>query len=108
MDKNECQSLERMVKLIRPVFQKRPVRKVILFGSWARGFQDKRSDLDLIVVEDTEKRFFRRYDDFDEIFDLLPDMEIDMLIYTPEEFDSMSDRAFVRDAVNNGKLIYEC
>jgi len=101
-------SVDELAERIRPVFQQRPVRKVILFGSWARGTQNHKSDLDLIVIEHTDKRFFQRYDDFNEIYEKIPDIEIDMLIYTPEEFDSIADRAFIRNAIDNGKLIYEC
>lgn len=100
-------SWKEIADCIRPIFHNKPVKQVIIFGSWARGTQDKRSDLDLIIIEDTEKRFFQRYDDFNELFERLGSLEIDMLIYTPKEFESMLDRSFIREAVDNGKLIYE-
>jgi len=39
-------------------------RKVIVFGSVARGDADAFSDLDLIIVADTTRPFFERFKDF--------------------------------------------
>lgn len=40
------------------------VRKVLLFGSLARGDARDHSDIDLIVVKDTQMRFLDRLDEF--------------------------------------------
>jgi predicted nucleotidyltransferase len=40
------------------------VRKVLLFGSLARGDARDHSDIDLIVVKDTTMRFLDRLDEF--------------------------------------------
>lgn len=56
--------------------------KAIVFGSYARGDSDKYSDLDMIVIADTDKTFFKRHDDFDAVFEVWP-RAIDLLIYTP-------------------------
>ena len=40
------------------------VRQVLLFGSLARGDARDHSDIDLIVVKDTQMRFFDRLDEF--------------------------------------------
>jgi hypothetical protein len=34
--------------------------------------------------------------------------DIEVFIYTPKEFESISDRRFIRRAVVEGKVIYEC
>ena len=79
---------------------------VILFGSRARGDDDEHSDVDLIVVYETEKRFLDRLDELYSLWDLPG--AVDMLAYTPEEFERMKgESGFVADAVEQGKVLYE-
>lgn len=44
-----------------------------------------------------------------EVYDALDlDFHVDLLVYTPEEFELLKvGRAFVRNAVKEGKVIYE-
>jgi len=91
-----------------PIFHRHRIRKAILFGSWARGEASPRSDLDLIVVEETDKRFFDRYDGlFAELSRAFPERELDLLIYTPEELAAMAGRRFIASALREGRVIYE-
>jgi uncharacterized protein len=58
------------------------VRKVLLFGSLARGNARDHSDIDLIVVKETQMRFLDRLDEFyDDAREAM-----DILVYTPQEF----------------------
>ena len=41
------------------------------------------------------------------IFELIKDRAIDILIYTPEELESISHRSFIKMIINEGKPIYE-
>ena len=90
-----------------PLFHKTGVHRVILFGSCARGSDTKRSDLDLMIIMDTEQRFFDRFDQFDSIHAVLNDRPVDLLIYTPKELDAISDRPFIKQALKEGVVIYE-
>ena len=66
-------------------------QKIILFGSAARGETDEFSDIDLIVVKETEERFFQRLLD---VTAYLPkDVAIDVLVYTPGEIEAMGKGA---------------
>lgn len=79
------------------------VRLVLLFGSLARGDARDHSDIDLIVVKETEKRFLDRLDEFyDDAREAM-----DILVYTPQEFEEMKERPFVRRALQEGKILYE-
>ncbi|NJR61020.1 MAG: nucleotidyltransferase domain-containing protein [Cyanobacteria bacterium CRU_2_1] len=78
-----------------------------VFGSMATGAIHEWSDIDLIVVKDTPKRFLERTK---EVMQLLqPKVGLDVLVYTSVEFDQLrQNRAFVRDEiVNKGKVLYE-
>ena len=99
--------IDTIKKLLAPVFQKNEVIKAVVFGSASKGSETKKSDLDLMIIKDTRKRFFDRYDEFDEIFKLIKDRAIDILIYTPEELESISHRPFIKMIINERQPIYE-
>jgi predicted nucleotidyltransferase len=93
---------------LTPVFKRHQVMKAILFGSTARGEASKRSDVDLILVQRTDRRFLDRYDGL--LYELnlaLPEIAVDALIYTPEELVQMMRRRFVARALREGQVIYE-
>ena len=98
--------LEDLKKSLNPFFKKHNIIKAIVFGSYARRTENRKSDLDLIIVQQTEKRFFDRYDDITEIYDYLKGVQTDILIYTPEELKRMSARPFIRSALKEGVTIY--
>jgi len=76
-------------ELVREVTQKIVDRfnpkRVIAFGSYARGEHGPESDLDLIVELESEKPFWERTIEVGRIF-LPRDWALDLLVYTPEEF----------------------
>lgn len=104
----EQHSLDEMASRLRTVFEKHCVLRAIVFGSFARGEVSRHSDLDLIVLQDTEKRFLSRYDGLlHEIFQAVPERDIDLLVYTPDELAQMIHRPLIASALKEGKTIYE-
>ena len=95
--------LERVVASIAAL----GVERVILFGSRARGDSDKLSDLDLVVIMHTEKRFLDRLKDVYEA--VMPDFAMDALVYTPEEYARMLDEAnpLIEMVEREGRVVYE-
>ena len=81
--------------------------RAIVFGSYARGTQTRKSDLDLVIVMDTQKRFLDRYDDVKDIHDLVPDVHIEMLIYTEDELRAIAHRPFMRQILREGVVVHE-
>ncbi len=59
--------------------------KAYLFGSFAQNTHTPLSDVDLIVVQTTDLPFCDRAQALSGIYDIWP--RIDLLVYTPEEFD---------------------
>lgn len=94
--------LDRIVSKIKEL----DVEKIILFGSTALGKIHRLSDIDLIIVKKTDKRFLER---LDEVYShLQPRCSVDILVYTPDEFLHMKENNnFLKDAVSEGKIIYE-
>jgi predicted nucleotidyltransferase len=98
------QELERWLPLL--IEHERP-EKIIVFGSYSVGQVHEWSDLDMVIVKETEDRFLERSR---QVLRLLkPKVGLDVLVYTPAEFEQLSrDRAFVRDEiVHKGKVVYE-
>ena len=94
--------LERVTNTLR---KDKEIRLVMLFGSFARGDISGKSDRDRIIIKNTEKKFLDR---LDEIYStLVPNVALDILVYTPEEFKSMKNRSFIMNAVKGGKILYE-
>lgn len=82
------------------------VQKAILFGSMARGDVTIFSDIDLIIVQDTDARFLDRLEPFYAQLDLGAD--VDILVYTPGELADMATwNPLIRRALEEGKVIYE-
>ncbi len=102
------QSLQNIQKNLIPTFRRHNIIKAIIFGSMARGDDSPKSDLDLILVQDTEKRFFDRYDSI--LYELscaVDGRDVEVLIYTPQELIAINQRSFIKTALQEGIIIYE-
>lgn len=91
-----------------PLFNQYEIQKAILFGSHARNEATQHSDIDLILIQNTDRRFLDRYDGILASISLaLPEWDVDLLIYTPEELAAISHRHFIQRALKEGKVLYE-
>ncbi len=82
--------------------------KIILFGSYASGSQNEDSDLDLLIIKDTDQPIQTR--GFDIRMSLLGTMiPFDILIYTNSEFENEKSNSFsfLNSAMKNAKVLYE-
>jgi HEPN domain-containing protein/predicted nucleotidyltransferase len=94
---------ERMVEVLR---QMPAVKKVIAFGSSLSGDIHESSDIDLIVVMETQERFIERGWTLWQV--LKPAVATDLMVYTPHEFEEMVGRSdFVQTAVETGSILYD-
>lgn len=81
------------------------VERISLFGSYARGRIDLFTDLDVLVIMDTDKPFLER---IAEIYGLLAlPVDADILCYTPQEFERMKETAFLKKALADEVVLYE-
>ena len=62
------------------------VKRAVAFGSYARGVADAWSDLDLVIVMETDLPRLERGRLLDDLYDTLP-VSLDILVYTPAEFE---------------------
>ena len=94
-------------RFINLIIKKFNLKKIIIFGSFARGDYHKGSDLDLIIVGEFKERFIDRIGKIIELND--SDLEIDVMVYTEEEFQKMIQerRPFIEQALEEGIVVYE-
>ncbi len=67
------------------------VRELFAFGSFTGADFGKFSDIDLIIIADTEKPFIERSFDYNDVLDIIP--ATDILVYTPSEFRELLNNA---------------
>jgi predicted nucleotidyltransferase len=81
-------------------------RRAYIYGSTARGEADEHSDVDLILVRETDRPFFDRIRD---VMDLVFALgSVDLLIYTPDELAQMlrePGRFFLKDVVREAVIV---
>lgn len=93
--------LEQVVDQLRAM----GARRIVLFGSRARGRARQGSDIDLLVIMDDGRTFKER---MREIYARLEtDADVDILAYSPEEFERVRNRSFFRRVLAEGKVLYE-
>jgi predicted nucleotidyltransferase len=95
-------------KTLLPLFLKHKIDKAILFGSLARNEGSRKSDIDLMIIQNTTKRFLERYDGvLAACSQALPEWDVEIFIYTPEELAKISGRPFIVQALKEGIVLYE-
>lgn len=109
MDKRaSAEELDQIIARLEAIFERHRVRRAILFGSFARGEPSRRSDVDLLVIQQSNKRWLDRYQGIlREVTEAVRGRDVEMLIYTPEELEAMSETHLVAAALREGKTIYE-
>ncbi len=99
-------ALKSELKRVVHELKKAGVERIILFGSLAKDDIGPASDIDLLVVHDTKKRFMDRLLELYEVIN--PRYALDLLVYTPSEYDEMKENSiFVRRILKEGELLYE-
>jgi len=97
---------EKIVREVNP-------RKIVLFGSYAKGTARPDSDLDFLIIEDDPFNAQRsRRAEMARLWMLFPDVRIsiDFLVYSTEEISKLatSKNHVVHHAMSNGRVLYEC
>ena len=93
--------------VVKQIVEKFKPQKIILFGSYARGNPRPESDVDLLVVMDTQLR------EVQQAIQILQEIDyrfgLDLIVHTPKylaERVKMGDW-FLMDVLKEGKVLYE-
>jgi len=96
-----------IVRAVRETAVAYGAQRALLFGSFARGTATRRSDLDVVFVEQTAKPFLARLGRYlDRLTDQLH-LAVDVFVYTPQEFERMQGGSFMNRLAREGKVVYE-
>ncbi len=84
--------------------------KIILFGSIARNEGNTDSDIDMLIIKNSnKKRPFRVKEVFESIRSINRQFPLDVIVYTPEEIQNriaLGDY-FINRVLNEGRILYE-
>ena len=82
--------------------------KIILFGSYAAGNPSNDSDIDLLIIKDTDLPKHKRSFDIQKSLrgSMIP---MDILVYTQKEFEieQLNKYSFISSAIKTSKILYE-
>lgn len=93
--------VDRLVKELDPL-------KIILFGSYSAGKASENSDVDTLIIKESDlPRYKRSVPAYRALSGLI--IPKDILVYTPEEVEEWSEvpQAFISRVIDKGTVIYE-
>ncbi len=81
--------------------------RVVLFGSFARGEAGESSDVDLLIIAESDLPRFKRSRELYKLLRPYP-FAMDLIVYTPEEVErgKKSPVSFVSTVLREGKTLY--
>lgn len=93
--------------LIARIVARTQPQRVIIFGSYAKGTATVKSDLDILIIRETELPLSLRADDLRPLLEgmLIP---VDVHVYTPEEIEVYGREkfSFVDSILKSGKTVF--
>ena len=99
---------ELLDEIVRRILQVGSPRRIVLFGSRARGDARPDSDIDLLIIEDSDLPRYRRSPRYlRALLGVFPAK--DVVVWTPPEVDAWREvpHAFVTSALREGRTLYE-
>ncbi len=106
---------KKLRQLIREVVDKLQTEyqpeKVILFGSYAYGEPTQDSDVDLLIIKNTDKRVIDRWIEVKKLLrGVAPGLPISPLVYTEREIDERNVMRdfFIEEILGKGEVLYGC
>ena len=101
-------SYKQIEKTAKYIGQHTNAEKIILFGSYAQGRADDDSDVDFLIIADSDEPRYKRSRKVYRLFNDYP-FSMDVMIYTKDEINKniKSEVSFVSNIMKEGKVIYE-
>jgi predicted nucleotidyltransferase len=96
-----------LARYLRVLTQYEKPEQILVFGSLVTGEIHSWSDIDLIIVKETDLPFFQRLREIRKL--IQPKVGTDILVYTPEEFEQLSRERpfFQQEILAKSVTIYE-
>ncbi|MCK5562162.1 MAG: nucleotidyltransferase domain-containing protein [Thermoplasmata archaeon] len=94
---------DNMINLLKS--RLRNIGTSILFGSFARGEESFDSDLDLLIVTEDKDKAEAKLEELTEELLIRFSISLSPIILAPEELKAKSQKAFIKEALSEGKII---
>jgi predicted nucleotidyltransferase len=93
-------------KIVNQIVKNYKPEEIILFGSFAYGKPKENSDVDLVVIKKTRKKFIKRLFEVCKYIDSW--LGTDILVYTPKEWKEAleEENYFIKEIAKKGKVVY--
>jgi predicted nucleotidyltransferase len=107
--KGTAQARKELDKIVNTLAREYKPRQIILYGSQARGTPGQASDIDLLIVKDSQESPYRRAV---QVRRLLRDPQrripVDLLVVTPAELEERLARGdqFLQKIISQGEVLY--
>jgi len=101
---------ETILKIVRKIAEGYRPKKIILFGSHAYGNAGPDSDVDLLIVKNTDKRPIDRWVEVKRLLrDTAPTVPVAPLVYTEKEIEERTAMRdfFLAEVLQKGEILYE-
>jgi len=95
-------------QIVRRILAVGSPQKIVLFGSRARGDYKSDSDIDLLIIEESDLPRFKRSGRYRKaLVGVFPAKDI--VVWTPDEVEDWQEvsNAFITTILDEGKVIYE-
>ena len=94
-------------KVAKKIGEQAEARTVVLFGSYARGQAGADSDVDLLVIAESDLPRYKRSRQLHLMFNPYP-FAMDILVYTPKEVETerQFELSFISRVLREGKSLY--
>lgn len=102
-------SKKQIEEIVRRIAENYKPKKIILFGSYAYGHPTKGSDLDLLVVKNTDLPRYKRAREIRKYLWGISEIPKDIIVYTQREIEDWKNvkAAFITEVMRKGKILYE-
>lgn len=99
---------EKIIKIARKIQKEYQPEKIILFGSYAYGGPTKDSDIDLLIIKESNKKRVDRFCEVRKIIRDIKGVSVQPIIFTKDEINKrlkMGDD-FIKKILNEGEVLY--
>jgi len=96
-------------KIQRVAIKHAKPKKIIIFGSFARGDFRENSDINLLIITKEKISFKKRMEIASKISYEVEEFDVNPLIYTEEEVDTLkkAGHPLILSILKEGKIVYE-
>lgn len=96
---------EELERLVQVATRQLHPKRIIVFGSLAANKVREWSDLDVVIIAETDRPFYERSKEV--IKEVRPRVGLDLLVYSPAEWKEIQARPFIREeVVKKGRIVY--